>query len=544
MDGLALRRVQLDQAGFEAWVTPIFILLHVYISRRLAPAVPLSLKKKDGHSPSRFELLGRQTIWVLQSSPFPEYGPLFLNISGILYLGYVLYVATRNTGNDYLHLTKALGHVAVSQLPLQYLLALKSPTSPLTLATAWTHERLNAVHRVLGRIIAVLAVCHATLYLKFFLDKGLLRKRLGDWDVRLGLMAFLLVALMSLLALPIMRQRGYYVGFYVGHVLGSVALLVVLWAHVTWTRRYVLQAGCFWVANVLLRWRDSRPAQLEVHATKELNNELMCLKVRMSEACALTDWVPGQHVYLRTHSPNSLSSILGRKNPFTIASVAANNSGAQLVVRQMAGTTEALSTVTGPQHIWLEGPYGESSIYLPPILRSDQNTGNVVLVAGGVGATYTVPIYLALNKQAGHLKTTSLIWTVRSIEETEWALDLLKSASSPLRVQIHITRPQTGSVSTGTKPEGLEIVYHGKRPDISKVLQSALWSHVTTDRDQIVGHGKRDPRKSRKTFSPLTVMLCGPPGLARAVRNELGRQVTVEGREVRLYEEQFGFGGS
>jgi NAD(P)H-flavin reductase len=546
-DELALRRKQLDQAGFEAWVTPTFILLHIYISRRLAPSFPSSLKNKDLNVPSHLEFLGRRLTWVLQSSPFPEYGPLFLNIFAVVYLSYVFYVATKNTGNDYLHLTKALGHVAISQLPLHYLLAMKSPTSPLTLATAWTHERLNSVHRLLGRIVAILAFSHATLYLKFFLDKGLLRKRLGDWDVRLGLMAFTLVALMSLLALPMVRKRAYYRGFYVGHVLGSALLLVVLWAHMRWTRRYVVQAACFWVANILLRWRDSRPALLEVQAPEGAKRELLRLTVNLSEGHALTNWVPGQHVYLHTHSRGLLSSTWGRKNPFTIATVSANDKDIELVVRRMAGTTVALSNVTGskPKSIWLEGPYGEASIYLPHVLRSDQHAGDVLLVAGGVGATYTVPIYLVLSKQAAVARSINMVWFVRSLDETTWAMDLLKSASSPLQVQIHVTQANTESSSTGTKIEGLDIIRHGKRPVMGEVLQSALRSEVASGRNvAIVGHSKRDPRKSRKTYPALTVMLCGPPGLARAVRTEVGKQVMAEGREVQLYEEQFGFGGS
>ena len=101
-----------------------------------------------------------------------------------------------------MHLTKAFGHVAVSQLPLHYLLSMKAPTSPITLATGLTHERLNAYHRLFGRIIHGLLGTHAILYIRFFILNDLMAKRIQDRDVRLGLIAFWLFNFLGLLAIP------------------------------------------------------------------------------------------------------------------------------------------------------------------------------------------------------------------------------------------------------------------------------------------------------------------------------------------------------
>ncbi|KAL8877139.1 MAG: hypothetical protein Q9198_004794, partial [Flavoplaca austrocitrina] len=98
-------------------------------------------------------------------------------------------LAVRDTGDDYLHLTKRFGIIGASQLPLHYLLALKSSWSPITYLTRLSHEELNPYHRALGRIILLFVSLHASFYLNFFIQKSLLTKRIRDPDVILGLLA-------------------------------------------------------------------------------------------------------------------------------------------------------------------------------------------------------------------------------------------------------------------------------------------------------------------------------------------------------------------
>ena len=80
---------------------------------------------------------------------------------------------------DYLHLTKGFGHIAASQLPLHYALALKS-WSPIQYLTRLSHEELNPYHRLLGRVIITFFSLHASMYLNFYIQKGLLLKRIQD----------------------------------------------------------------------------------------------------------------------------------------------------------------------------------------------------------------------------------------------------------------------------------------------------------------------------------------------------------------------------
>ena len=251
---LEIRRQHLDLAGFQAWLSPIILLFTIYVGRLLL-AKDLSVEKIDASKrQSNAQRSYRRVKVLLNTTYLPEFGSLQVQVIGALYLSWLLFLIFRNTGRDYLHLTKAFGHVAVSQLPLHYLLAFQNPRSPIALATGLTHRQLNAYHRLSGRILHGLLGTHAILYINFFVVKDLLAKRTQHWDVRLGIMAFWLVNLLALLALPVVRKKARRL-FYRSHVVISAALPVILFFHVPYTRRYVLQAGVFWFANGFLKSR-------------------------------------------------------------------------------------------------------------------------------------------------------------------------------------------------------------------------------------------------------------------------------------------------
>lgn len=546
-DELVLRRQQLNAAGWQAWLSPIAILLAV-CSARLLLAGQLG-KHTSSRPPTPLELHTRRLAWLLNTTYLPEFGPLHIQLLlGAIYFGWLIYLAARNTTNDYLHLTKSLGHVAVSQLPLQYLLAVKSPKSPITLLTGLTHERLNAYHRLFGRIVHALLAGHAILYLKFFIDKGFLAKRIGDWDVRLGIVAFWSFNFLGLLALPPVRRRAYHALFYRSHVLLTALVLVVLWLHVPYTRVYVGQAAVFWVVNGAMRWRGSADAEVQIVAVGGKGGELMKINARTAGGRSLRPWVPGQHVYLRVGD-----MLAERKNPFTIVEVGPNGKDATLIVRKLAGTTARLhrmQTFPTTAPVKLEGPYGEAAEYLPGLLNAGKRAGQIVLVAGGVGATYTVPIYLALLRARGDTSGVTMLWFVKQATDADWAADLLKRAGKPLDVVVYATQEPRSTADTAVIVglNGITLHALGRRPSMSTVLEPLLAAKTDAapvgGAALVDGNGGRGPRGVKKNHDPLTVMVCGPPGLAHSLRRAVGRHVLGYGRDVRWFEEQFGFGGS
>lgn len=560
------RRKQLDQAGFYGWLTPIVIVLGVYFYRKLlGPLVfqPDSTKKVT-RTPSQVQLFSRRISWILHTIYIPEFGPLKVQLTGVIYALWLLYLVFRNTGEDYMHLTKAFGHVAISQLPVHYLLSFKTSRSPITLATGLSHEKLNAYHRLLGRIIHGFLAAHAVLYMRFFIALNLLPKRIKDRDVRLGLLAFWAFNFLGLLAIPPIRKKVYHKLFYRSHVLLSAVVVPVLFFHVPYTRKYMLQAGLFWIVGGMTRGKATAKARVRCRPIE--GTDLIEVNLAVDKASSFVRATPGQHVYIQ-------SKAFGPKNPFSVVRVSSSNNekteqDVTLIVRNLGGPQTAFlaqMSAEREQEISVEGPYGESSQYLPQLLSpSSSAPGNtptqILLVAGGVGATYTLPIYLALLDARGGTSNVKFIWLVRTLDDARWGIALLEDIRGTIDVDIYITRQSRPSASSATNsgPSKKGLTIHtttGSRPTLSSIINPVLTSpqpsnSTSSSRTQstlLSSSSKRsdDPRRVRRVFyDKLAVLSCGPPTLARDLRKEVGRHVTMYGREVDWFEEQFGFGGS
>ena len=310
---------------------------------------------------------------------------------------------------DYLHLTKRFGIVAASQLPIHYLLSVKSPYNLLSLLTSLSHEELNPYHRRLGRILITFFSLHALLYLNFYVQMGFLSKRIRDPDVQLGIAAITSFLIIGTTALSIIRRYSYRI-FYVVHVVLSTAILPILYFHVRHIRIYIVETGIVYILSSLQRHFLSR-RRVSATIAPIPNTSLMKITLKPSTPIRVPFTVlPGQHVYISLpqtqKSFHPLQSII--MNPYSIANLPTKTSShINLVVRELSGTTNTLAQVArssssssssssetedSTQHsILLEGPYGAAQ-HFPNFLDYDA----VLLVAGGVGATFTLPIYLHL----------------------------------------------------------------------------------------------------------------------------------------------------
>ncbi|KAJ5625545.1 hypothetical protein N7510_001854 [Penicillium lagena] len=184
---------------------------------------------------------------------------------------------------DYLHLTKAMAHIALSQIPLQVLMspaAYISSTKPsaasmVSVLTSLPQSTLTPYHRLFGRVvISALLLGHAILYLSFFVQSShpefgsLLLKRVRDSDVQCGLVAISMVvsillyvrpraavskgALSSSSPLGSMQDRRR--SFYAGHVLLVLGLCLAAYFHVAYAQFYMLQALGAFVVNGVCSW--------------------------------------------------------------------------------------------------------------------------------------------------------------------------------------------------------------------------------------------------------------------------------------------------
>ncbi|KAJ5818755.1 hypothetical protein N7474_004346 [Penicillium riverlandense] len=210
-----------------------------------------------------------------------------------IWLAWLLSLSVWNSGDertktdkdmpDYLHLTKALAHVALSQVPLQVLMspaAYISTTKPsaasmVSVLTSLPQSMLTPYHRLFGRtVISPLLLGHAVLYLAFFVQSShpefgsLLLKRVRDLDVQCGLLAISVMvsillyvrpravvskgALLSSSPLGSMQDRRR--SFYVVHLSLVLGLCLAAYFHVAHAQFYMLQALGAFVVNGVCSW--------------------------------------------------------------------------------------------------------------------------------------------------------------------------------------------------------------------------------------------------------------------------------------------------
>ncbi|MCJ1401183.1 hypothetical protein MMC11_004395 [Xylographa trunciseda] len=462
-----------------------------------------------------------------------------------------------------MHVTKRFGIVAASQLPLHYLLSAKPAYNPVQYLTRLSHEELNPYHRIFGYILMSLFVAHATLYLNFYIQMGFLAKRIKDIDVQLGLAALSNFLIIGTSAISYIRHYSYRI-FYTLHIILSFAILPILYFHVKYLRIYILETAAVYVFLVLQRYINKQhPTSATVSNIP--NTLLIRICLPTTALPKQKAYRPGQHVYLSRPFSNKVSSTsLSHMNPFSIANLPLEDSPhIELVVRELDGSTKMIAEAARhsegrPLNFLLEGPYGSAASF-PDLLTYDR----ILFVAGGVGATFTMPIYrnllrrisdnhdsrktsetsrigredvwarrrkntsgisgkanreLASQQTDGDQKSAitsklSFIWSVRTIEDATWGLDTIRQQNKNI-------------------PEGFELFVTGTQKD----SQSSFAAAAVYGRPQVksivekVFVGNESQR--------VAILVCGPATLGRDVRSEVGKWVW-KGREVWWHEEQF-----
>lgn len=458
---------------------------------------------------------------------------------------------------DYLHLTKRFGIIAASQLPLHYLLAAKS-WSPIQYLTRMSHEELNPYHRFLGRILIAFFSMHALLYLNFYIQSSLLAKRIRDRDVILGLLAITTLLILGTTALSKIRNYSYRV-FFILHVVLSISLLPILYFHVTHLRIYILESAAVYVLLMLQRNISST---LTLATISQLpSSSLLSISLQSKAPAKLPESIPGQHIYLSF--PPSADAPLNklRLNPFTIANLPNKDGNMRLIIRPLSGTTNLLSALAEtdarrqPTPIIVEGPYG-SAPYWPDLLKFHDR---ILLVAGGVGATFTLPIYRSLLQNVGR-ESPALrsrirsIWSVRRIANASWGLQYLQEdgIEAPLGgFEVFVSRPFESSGETtedsielgerGQLLEGAEGVESGEsRNDENNPIFNNVKIHQgRPNLKHIVDDVFMNiDKKSENGKLKVAVLVCGPTEMGRNLRKEVGRW-TKKGIDVFWHNEEF-----
>ncbi|KAK0489535.1 FAD-binding domain-containing protein [Armillaria luteobubalina] len=327
------------------------------------------------------------------------------------------------------------GNIAASQLSL--LVALGMKNNIFSLLTGISFDKLNYLHRMVARVLCVLIWVHAGGRMKLGLAGAV------TWNhpwVQCGLLAGVSLTLLSLVSIRPIRDAGYEV-FKVVHL--ALACIFILSAYF---HSNGLGLGYYVWPSILLWGLDRflRALRLLVFTSKATLNGNATVDVLSSHFLRLKvvkpkflRWAPGQSVYLTIPGVSLIQA-----HPFTISGVETVDSEEKLVflIRVRNGITRRLLHKAQDSYkaaVFLDGPYSS-----PPLLRGHET---VILIAGGSGVAFTLPLLLDVLRQckAGKPPCSRVlfVWAIRDANHISWISELLHGALdgvSNIEVDIYI----------------------------------------------------------------------------------------------------------
>ncbi|KAI1468304.1 uncharacterized protein F4812DRAFT_426251 [Daldinia caldariorum] len=538
------RRQSLDRHAAYAQLSALIPIglalmyqLGVFIFKRVSPYQPVSysavpsspgLKHERQSAAGSWGITARRIAWWLGDDVVVlgfNLGQRDEIIFGSLWSIWLMFLCFVGTGNDYLHLTKRFGIVAISQLPLQYLLILKS-LNPVAFAFGSSHEQLNRWHRVLGGIIYSMLLVHAGLYLNFYVHEGILSERIVRPIPALGLGSIIGMSLLSATALKLVRTYSYRV-FFITHLMVALLLPPAIFFHSHHGgRQYVIEPLVFFFIDLITR----KIGTITAPSTLELIPDTSLIKIVASLPSSKLDRFrkyAGMHVYLTIPFSSRRSSHLLFEftfNPFTIASVDEKTGELTLVARRQRGPmTKALAqfaeddSASTKVPLCIDGPYG-CATWFPNLAGPEFD--RILLVAGGVGSTFILPIsrYIINENPAARVQ---MVWAVRGAADASWPLENGDDSLDD-NIQLFLTR---AIPRDPTLREAVELD-NTSYPNVRQI-------HKRPDLRQIVDDFLRQGLEER-----VAVLVCGPEEMGRELRSYVGAWVN-KGRNVWWHNEGF-----
>lgn len=444
---------------------------------------------------------------------------------------------------DYLHLTKRFGIIPISQLPFQVFLGLKV-FNPFAYLFRSSYEQVNRYHRVLGRVLYGFIIVHIILYNTYFILTGKWFNRFFTSDVLAGVIASLFLHAMITTTLRQIREKSYQIFFFT-HIVAAFAIPALIFWHAPPVRFYVFEAVAVVLEDFIVRkWKRTTLAATTVEAVPGTNLLKITATLPQVKMIRYGD-APGAHVYLNLPSDNRPSydakSWDFRKfalifNPFTVSSINHDTNTITLVARKGSGplTThlKALSdsSPNSSFNINIEGPYGAIRKQLPSLLNGGFD--RILLFAGGIGATFALPVYRAILADNTSAKV-KVIWAVRTAGDATWAFSSPSSASDrgntsimdDDNVEMYITSDMSGDSEdedngqlqqVGGRTDGSN---NHRRPDVTGIIHETFQA------------GRNDS---------VAVLVCGPEEMASEARAAV-RSWAMKGRKVWWHNEAFGW---
>ncbi|KAI8936108.1 hypothetical protein NX059_007607 [Plenodomus lindquistii] len=341
--------------------------------------------------------------------------------------------------------------ITLTQVPLVYLLS--SKRGPLNIIIGTSHERINYIHRWVGRILFLSATIHFGIMKSSILTSDIIHSREKSMIiVRYGVGAY--ATLLWIAATSVLPTRGWsHRIFHINHWISTIGFLIIAAQHVpSYARVPIFVAGAILAMDKVLifyyfvlnnvSFRPLRPRLGRFGRKSERGMLVSGFAVEMTAPSTsslglptqTTDgatviripkipfsWKPGQHVRLYIHALGAFES-----HPFTPANCSTlpppplpprndiergshtrltpNNTPAQtsemlLMIRAKSGFTKRLAAYHAE---WLTRPCPNASEATPPLIAyidgpygnapAWETYENLVLVASSTGVSFMLSI--------------------------------------------------------------------------------------------------------------------------------------------------------
>lgn len=431
------------------------------------------------------------------------------------------------------------GFVAISQMPLVYMLGTKNNILGMFLAMGY--ERLNYIHRYVGRMMILIANVHSVGIFYQWVFEGTFAESMKKSSNKWAMVALISIDVLFFFSTSFWRRKAYNI-FFGSHVICFILFVPTVYAHQPKVLPYIIAASAAYGLDHVFRILKTRFFCARIRPIPDL------LMTRVEIPALNAGWRAGQHVRIRV-----LSSAMGwfgwvEAHPFTIASVTKTPEGLVLMCKKAGGWTGKLyemAKVAGYGRedggmsrsvlVMLEGPYGG------PGHAIFASYSAALFAVGGSGITFALSSIQDIIQRdlegASRVKVIELIWSVQDPSSLTPLLPKLtslvqQSVYTPLHISVHYTRAADTLPSKEYLPPGISLT--AGRPRIAKVLDAVIQRTVS------YGSGV----KASMDLTGVMVGVCGPVGLGDEVAEvvssvDAGRRWAVGG--IEMHEEIFGW---
>ncbi|KAL1745482.1 hypothetical protein HDZ31DRAFT_36238 [Schizophyllum fasciatum] len=449
-------------------------------------------------------------------------------------MGYSMPIATRS------------GWIAIAIMP--FMIAFASKVNFIGMLTGVSHERLQVFHRWSAVLMYIASLVHTFPFIIMDIRNGTIvlywKTEVFYWT---GVfiyhrcpLSFLPQSYLIFLSWEVFRSK-YYEIFKMCVLVTHRIFMAAMFVHVnvtlsSWDYFYGTAAAFSfaWLIRFVRSFYNSGfaglPSTLEILSPQVpgvRGTGLVSVRIYAPRRIRVT---AGQHVFLRFlgAGAHTLTS-----HPFTVAGVrdvdATDARELEVIFRVQGGTTAALAARAAGKvglgmRVLVDGPYGGVPVTLSAYDR-------VVLLAGGSGGTFTLPLLLDLARKlkAGNApcKRIDFVIVVKSTDSQEWFRTQCAEAQSlappgVVHVSVNVTHEDA---LEKTSPESTTDDFLVGRPELPRIIHES----------------------ARGTYGRLAIAACGPASFLYDVRNAVANEALAifdgfgQCTEIYLHAENFGY---